>query len=107
MSSLRHAAAAASHAQFLLVAPARALYWRGVVGDLPVSAPSGPAPLIEPPVRAERAPLAIGYMLGATFVFTCTSALSKWLIETYPIGEVLFTRVFVPLIGLCIIILPQ
>ena len=46
-------------------------------------------------------------MLGATFVFTCTSALSKWLIETYPIGEVLFSRVFVPLIGLAIIILPR
>jgi drug/metabolite transporter (DMT)-like permease len=46
-------------------------------------------------------------MLGATFVFTCTSALSKWLIETYPIGEVLFSRVFIPLIGLAIIILPR
>ena len=63
-------------------------------------------PLIQPPDRPDRAPLAILYMLGATFVFTCTSALSKWLIETYPIGEVLFTRVFVPLIGLCVIILP-
>ena len=74
----------------------------------PVSADGGlPPPLIQPPARADRAPLAIGYMLGATFVFTCTSALSKWLIETYPIGEVLFTRVFVPLIGLSIIILPQ
>jgi drug/metabolite transporter (DMT)-like permease len=46
-------------------------------------------------------------MLGATFVFTCTSALSKVLIETYPIGEVLFTRVFVPLIGFSLIILPR
>ena len=46
-------------------------------------------------------------MLVSTFVFTCTSALSKWLIETYPIGEVLFSRVFIPLIGLSIIILPR
>ena len=66
-----------------------------------------PPPFIKPPDRPDRAPLAIGYMLGATFVFTCTSALSKWLIETYPIGEVLFSRVFVPLIGLAIVILPR
>ena len=73
-----------------------------------MSANGGPVPpFIEPPARTDRAPLAIGYMLGATFVFTCTSALSKWLIETYPIGEVLFSRVFIPLIGLSIIILPR
>src|SRR5688572_360035 len=90
-------------------AQARQVYWRTTVGDpSPVSANGGvPPPLIQPPDRPDRAPLAILYMLGATFVFTCTSALSKWLIETYPIGEILFSRVFVPLIGLCAIILPQ
>ena len=59
------------------------------------------------PERKDNVPAAIFLMLGATFVFTCTSALSKWLIETYPIGEVLFSRVFIPLIGLAIIILPR
>jgi drug/metabolite transporter (DMT)-like permease len=68
---------------------------------------NGGLPAFDPPARADHIPLAIGYMLGATFVFTCTSALSKWLIETYPIGEVLFSRVFVPLIGLAIFILPR
>jgi drug/metabolite transporter (DMT)-like permease len=69
---------------------------------------NGPAPPVETrPVRQEHIPRAIALMLGATFVFTCTSALSKWLIETYPIGEVLFSRVFIPLIGLSIIILPR
>ena len=70
---------------------------------------NGTAPPTEParPLRREHVTLAIGLMLGATFVFTCTSALSKWLIETYPIGEVLFSRVFIPLIGLAIIILPR
>ena len=58
-------------------------------------------------MRRDHITVAIVLMLGATFVFTCTSALSKWLIETYPIGEVLFSRVFVPLIGLAIIILPR
>lgn len=68
---------------------------------------NGSPPAPARPDRPEHASAAIGLMLGATFVFTCTSALSKWLIETYPIGEVLFSRVLVPLIGLCIIILPR
>jgi drug/metabolite transporter (DMT)-like permease len=68
--------------------------------------PARPSPPEPAPVRQEHVTLAIGLMLVSTFVFTCTSALSKWLIETYPIGEVLFSRVFVPLIGLSLIILP-
>ena len=68
---------------------------------------TAPPPLPARPARQDHATLAIGLMLCSTFVFTCTSALSKWLIETYPIGEVLFSRVFVPLIGLSLIILPQ
>lgn len=66
-----------------------------------------PPPAPARPERKDNVPAAIFLMLGVTFVFTCTSALSKWLIETYPIGEVLFTRVFIPLIGLAIIILPR
>ena len=66
-----------------------------------------PPPVPARPERKDNVPAAIFLMLGATFVFTCTSALSKWLIETYPIGEVLFSRVFIPLIGLAIIILPR
>ena len=68
---------------------------------------TAPPPAPARPDRPEHVTAAIGLMLAATFVFTCTSALSKWLIETYPIGEVLFSRVFIPLIGLSIIILPQ
>jgi drug/metabolite transporter (DMT)-like permease len=68
---------------------------------------TAPPPAPARPGRQDNIPAAIFLMLGATFVFTCTSALSKWLIETYPIGEVLFTRVFIPLIGLSIIILPR
>ena len=70
---------------------------------------NGTLPPAEPArgLRKEHIPTAIGLMLISTFVFTCTSALSKWLIETYPIGEVLWSRVFIPLIGLSIIILPR
>ena len=58
-------------------------------------------------MRREHVPLAIFYMNVATFVFAASSAASKWLVESYPIGEVLFTRTLVSLIVCCIFILPQ
>ena len=42
--------------------------------------------------RQEHIPLAIFYMVISGVVFTASSAASKWLIATYPIGEVLFVR---------------
>jgi hypothetical protein len=42
--------------------------------------------------RAERIPLGIICMLAATILFAGSSALSKWLVATYPIGEMLFIR---------------
>jgi drug/metabolite transporter (DMT)-like permease len=56
--------------------------------------------------RQERIPLAIAYMVGATATFACSSAISKWLVDTYPVGEVLWSRNFVGLITCAIIILP-
>ena len=55
----------------------------------------------------EHVPLAILYMNVATFVFAASSAASKWLVQSYPIGEVLFTRTLVSLIVCSIFILPQ
>ena len=57
--------------------------------------------------RRDHVPLAIFYMNGATFVFAASSAASKWLVQNYPIGEVLFTRTLVSLIVCSIFILPQ
>jgi drug/metabolite transporter (DMT)-like permease len=57
--------------------------------------------------RREHVPLAIFYMNGATFVFAASSAASKWLVQSYPIGEVLFTRTLVSLIACAIFILPR
>jgi drug/metabolite transporter (DMT)-like permease len=57
--------------------------------------------------RREHVPLAILYMNGATFVFAASSAASKWLVQSYPIGEVLFTRTLVSLMVCSIFILPQ
>ena len=52
----------------------------------------------EPPTRQERIPQAILYMVAAGVIFSFSSAASKWLVATYPVGEVLFSRVFVSLI---------
>jgi drug/metabolite transporter (DMT)-like permease len=56
--------------------------------------------------RQEHVQLGILYMVGATIVFAASSACSKWLVATYPIGEVLFTRSSISLITLALIILP-
>jgi drug/metabolite transporter (DMT)-like permease len=57
--------------------------------------------------RREHVPLAILYMLGATIMFSASSAVSKWLVAHYPIGEVLFTRTLVALVTCAIFIMPQ
>jgi len=56
--------------------------------------------------RQERVPLAILYMITATVLFAGSSALSKWLVGFYPVGEVLFVRAASALIGTSLVILP-
>ena len=56
--------------------------------------------------RQERIPLAIGYMVAAGVLFSVTSAASKWLVETYPVGEVLFARSLGGFIACGLLILP-
>jgi drug/metabolite transporter (DMT)-like permease len=56
--------------------------------------------------RREHIPLGILHMVGATIVFSASSATSKWLVATYPVGEVLFTRSMVSLIACALFILP-
>jgi drug/metabolite transporter (DMT)-like permease len=58
------------------------------------------------PVRVERIPLGIAYMIAATVLFAGSSATSKWLVATYPIGEVLFSRSSTSLVGASLAILP-
>ena len=59
------------------------------------------------PARREHVPLGILYMVGATIVFAGSSAVSKWLVERYPIGEVLFTRTAVALVTCALFMMPQ
>ena len=58
------------------------------------------------PTRHERVPLGILYMVSAGVVFAVSSAVSKWLVATYPVGEVLFSRAVVSLVALGLFILP-
>ena len=57
--------------------------------------------------RRERIPLGILYMIAATILFAGNSAISKWLVDAYPVGEVVFSRSLVSLIVCSIFILPQ
>jgi drug/metabolite transporter (DMT)-like permease len=59
------------------------------------------------PGRREHVPLAIAYMIAATVMFAASSAASKWLVESHPVGEVLFTRTAVALIVCALFILPR
>jgi drug/metabolite transporter (DMT)-like permease len=59
------------------------------------------------PMRREHVPLGILYMVAATIVFAVSSAVSKWLVASYPIGEVLFTRTAVALLTCALFILPH
>ena len=59
------------------------------------------------PARREHVPLGILYMVGATIMFAGSSAASKWLVASYPVGEVLFTRTAVSLVACALFIMPQ
>lgn len=60
-----------------------------------------------PAPRADRVPLGILYMLGATVMYAGSTALSKWQVASYPFAEVLFIRTFVSLIVVSLLILPR
>jgi drug/metabolite transporter (DMT)-like permease len=58
-------------------------------------------------VRRENIPVAIILMIGSGAVFIISSAASKWLVATYPVGEVLFMRSLIALSTLAIFVLPR
>src|SRR6266404_4659939 len=94
------AEAAAAHqtsAEPILYPPPRAVENKSIY--LPLRAREGRQ-------RAERIPLGIICMLAATILIAGSSALSKWLVATYPIGEMLFVRAAVALVGSSLAILP-
>jgi len=58
-------------------------------------------------LRADRIPLGILFMLGATVTFALSSALSKWQVASYSFVEVLFFRAVASLITCALLILPR
>ena len=42
------------------------------------------------PVIKDDVPRGIAFMLGATVLFAVSSAVAKWQVATYPVGEVMF-----------------
>jgi drug/metabolite transporter (DMT)-like permease len=60
-----------------------------------------------PSARADRVPLGIAYMLGATVTFAASQALSKWLVSGYPFTEVLLFRAVGSLVICALVILPH
>jgi len=60
-----------------------------------------------PSTRRENIPLAILCIIASGAVFNCANAASKWLVGTYPVGEVLFSRGLIALISMAIFILPS
>jgi drug/metabolite transporter (DMT)-like permease len=84
----------------------RALLWK--YRDIGVrQAGSDNGPESAGPRRREHAPLAIAYMIAATVMFAASSAISKWLVQSYPVGEVLFSRTAVALIACAVFIIPR
>jgi len=57
-------------------------------------------------LRADRIPLGILFMLGATVMFALSSALSKWQVASYSFVEVLFFRAVASLVTCGALILP-
>jgi len=57
--------------------------------------------------RVERIPLGILYMIMATALFAGSSAISKILVVTYPVGEILFSRCAVGLVCVAAFVLPR
>ena len=59
------------------------------------------------PLRADRVPLGILFMLGATVMFAVSSALSKWQVAEYSVVEALFFRTIASLFTCAALLLPR
>jgi drug/metabolite transporter (DMT)-like permease len=77
----------------------------GAAGKMTAKPPPAPPPRVEGR-RPENIPLGIACMLAASILFQISSALSKWLVATYPVGETLFIRGVTSLVVASLVILP-
>jgi len=56
--------------------------------------------------RKDNVPRGILFMIAATVLFAVSSALAKWLVAIYPVGEVMFFRSFSSLVICAAVVLP-
>jgi drug/metabolite transporter (DMT)-like permease len=59
-----------------------------------------------PAPPADNVPRGILYMIAATLLFAISSAIAKWQVAIYPVGEVMFFRSFFSLLVCALFILP-
>src|SRR5437660_12856961 len=57
--------------------------------------------------RIEDVPVGILFMVAATLLFAISSAIAKWQVAIYPVGEVMFMRSFASLVFCATFILPS
>lgn len=57
--------------------------------------------------RRQNVTLGIFYMIGASLFFALTSALSKWQVAVYPVGEVMFMRSAATFVTVIVFTLPR
>jgi drug/metabolite transporter (DMT)-like permease len=68
---------------------------------------AAPAPSTAlPSLRKDDVPRGILYMIAATLLFALSSAIAKWQVAIYPVGEVMFFRSFSSLIACAMFVLP-
>jgi hypothetical protein len=56
--------------------------------------------------RRDDVPRGILYMIAATLLFAVSSAIAKWQVAIYPVGEVMFIRSFTSLLVCAMFVLP-
>jgi drug/metabolite transporter (DMT)-like permease len=79
----------------------------GEVEDLvPAAAASISSAAWSMPVIKDDVPRGIAFMLGATVLFAVSSAVAKWQVAIYPVGEVMFFRSFSSLVICAAFVLP-
>jgi drug/metabolite transporter (DMT)-like permease len=82
----------------------------GGAGDeeefVPAAAAQPITDVVAPAKQKDDIPLGILFMVGATVLFSVSSAFAKWQVAIYPVGEVMFFRSFSSLVVCAAVILP-
>jgi drug/metabolite transporter (DMT)-like permease len=60
----------------------------------------------QPHQRTDNVPRGILCMIAASFAFAASSAIAKWAVANYPVGEVMFLRSFSSFLACAVIVLP-